>query len=55
MKASLGEFTIGSPLTLKLVFTSTETPDIFLKSLSKFQYLGFVSFETVCILALKST
>ena len=28
MKASLGEFTIGSPLTLKLVFTSTETPDI---------------------------
>ena len=47
LNASSGEFTIGSPLMLKLVFTKTPKLDIFLNSFIRFQYLGFVFLSTV--------
>ena len=49
--ASSGVQTIGSPRTLKLVFITNPYPVFFLNACINCQYLGFVVFETLCILA----
>jgi len=47
LKASLGVQTMGSPLTLKLVFINIPIPETFLKAVSNWCNLGLVCLETV--------
>jgi hypothetical protein len=51
LKASSGEQTMGSPLTLNEVLTNTGQPVISLNFEINAWYLGLVSLLTVCILA----